>query len=184
MKTELEKYVNGEFNYTPILNIFMRFMRKSGNNNIDPYDEIGKYIIELYNGNLPGRLSYFNDKIKRKIKDFSVFNKKQDDLYSTISILFLTSFINDDVLKKIFGEPLYHSEFGEGFDGEYNEETDEYDEPENKELYASYFVTINGLDFHIGYDNRGTSIEVEENATSEKTVEAIKKLIDMVKEKI
>jgi hypothetical protein len=30
-----------------------------------------------------------------------------------------------------------------------------------KNLMASYFVTVGGTNFHIGYDQRGTSIEME-----------------------
>jgi hypothetical protein len=32
--------------------------------------------------------------------------------------------------------------------------------PSSKSSYASYFIQIDGVDFHIGYDHRGTEIEV------------------------
>jgi hypothetical protein len=85
-------------------------------------------------------------------------------------------------LQKIFGDPLFHDEFGEGFEGEYDEETDEYTDPENKHGFASYFVNIDGVKFHIGYDHRGTTMEVEEGTTPEKLVDCIKTLINKYKE--
>lgn len=64
----------------------------------------------------------------------------------------------------MFGEPIYHDNFGEGFDGEWNEDLEDYDEPEIKSSFASYFVTLNNINFHIGYDHRGTTFEVEINS--------------------
>jgi len=176
MKNELKKYINGKVDYTPLLNIFMSKLGRE--REVDPYNEIGEYIVDLCDGNLPGKLSYFQDRLNKKIKSFSSF--KKNGIYSTIAISFLTSIIDSDVLKKLFGEPIYHDEFGEGFEGDYNEETDEYDEPDIKESYASYFVKINGIKFHIGYDHRGTNIELEENIIIDSAIKDIKKLIDMV----
>ena len=86
------------------------------------------------------------------------------------------------MLQKLFGDPLFHNEFGEGFEGEYDEETDEYTDPENKHDFASYFVSIDGVKFHIGYDHRGTTIEVEDNTNPKKLVDCIKTMIDKYKE--
>ena len=93
----------------------------------------------------------------------------------------------------MFGEPILHDEFGEGFEGEYDEETDEYGQPDIKESFASYFVDVEGTNFHIGYDHRGTIIEVEtsefdiDNVSSDdeakKCFESLKKLVDLYKEK-
>ena len=94
------------------------------------------------------------------------------------------------VLKKMFGEPILHDEFGEGFEGEYNDETDEYGEPDIKESYASWFVTINGVDLHIGFDHRGTKIEIniplsqQSNVpleTAQKAFQVMKGLVDEYK---
>jgi hypothetical protein len=143
----------------------------------DTNGEVGKYFVDLFDGKLPGRLSFYDD----KIRDLGVIDKlsgKSDRVYNTIGIFLFTSVFDDDVLQKLFGDPLFHDEFGEGFEGEYDEETDEYTEPENKYGFASYFVEIDGVKFHIGYDHRGTTMEVEEGTTPEKLVDCIKKLID------
>jgi len=55
--------------------------------------------------------------------------------YSSIAILFTTSILDEFSLKKMFGDPIFHNEFGEGFDGEWNEELEDYNEPENFSLY-------------------------------------------------
>ena len=92
----------------------------------------------------------------------------------------------------MFGKPIFHDEFGEGFDGEYDEETDEELEPEIKESYASYFVNVDGTNFHIGYDHRGTGIEIEvpskfnydgnfSDEDAKKCFESLKKLVDLYK---
>lgn len=88
--------------------------------------------------------------------------------------------------------PLLHNEFGEGFEGEYDEETNDYGEPDIKESYASYFVNVGGTDFHIGYDHRGTSIEIGKpskfrysgqisDSTANKCFESLKKLVYLYK---
>jgi len=93
----------------------------------------------------------------------------------------------------MFGKPLLHNEFGEGFDGVYDEETDQTGEPDIKESYASYFVNVGGTEFHIGYDHRGTGIEIEmsdkyqwsnkgsSDKDSERCFESLKKLVDLYK---
>lgn len=83
-------------------------------------------------------------------------------------------------MKELFGEPIYHDEFGGGFEGDYNEDTDSYDDPEIKESFASYFVTIEGVDFHIGYDHRGLAIEVKPNTSVDDLIKALKKFISMI----
>ena len=88
----------------------------------------------------------------------------------------------------MFGEPLLHDEFGEGFEGEYDEETDERGEPDIKESYASYFVNVGGVELHIGYDHRGTGIEIETDGEwdisdnkAKKCFDCLKKLVDLYK---
>lgn len=83
------------------------------------------------------------------------------------------------------GDPIYHNEFGEGFD------------KKKKYLYASYFVEIDGVWIHIGYDHRGTRIEIEYTSDdvydihkeifkkdAEKCFNVLKKIIDIYKEKV
>ena len=129
---------------------------------------------------------------KSIIKKINFFDSPEQT-YSSIAIHFLTGSLDEQALKKMFGDPLYHSEFGEGFDGEYDDETDEYSEPEIKEFYATYFVEIDGVTLHIGYDHRGTGIEIESNynmdghitkTEAEKCLKTLKKLVDIFKERV
>jgi hypothetical protein len=167
---ELQNYISGKTKLTPQLNILI-----NDRTDRDWYAEIGKYFVDKFNGKLPESLSFFNDRID-KIKGNS------DRVYSSIGIFIFSSVFDEDVLKKLFGEPLYHDEFGEGFEGEYSEEIEDYLEPENKHSYASYFVEIDGVKFHIGYDHRGTSMEVEEGTSPQKLFDCIKTLINKYKE--
>jgi len=167
---ELNDYVKGKTKLTPQMNILINDRNKNW------YAEVGKYFVSVFDGDLPGGLSFYNDTI-------GVMDELsgKSERYTNIGIFIFTSVFDEDVLKSLFGDPLYHDEFGEGFEGEYNEETDEYSEPENKFQYASYFVEIDGVKFHIGYDHRGTSMEVEIGTSPEKVFECIKSLIDSYK---
>ena len=69
-----------------------------------------------------------------------------------------------------------HSEFGEGFD----------EDDHQGHQYASYIVNVDGLNFHIGYDHRGTSVEVESTKgepSPERLFKAMCALVDIYKEK-
>lgn len=150
MKEKLDKLIEGEIFTTRVLNIFVNEHSKNY------YKLFGKYIIDNLDITKISILNIFSEIENR---GFSI-NKKSKSL-QTIGIFFITEVLNSEALRKIFGEPIYHNEFGEGFEGEYDEETDEYLEPERKESFASYMVDIDGVNFHIGYDHRGTSIEME-----------------------
>ena len=53
--SELKDYVKGKTKLTPQMNILINDRSK------DWYSEIGKYLVEIFNEKLPGRLSFFND---------------------------------------------------------------------------------------------------------------------------
>lgn len=201
MEQKLKDYIGGKTNYTPTANIMMN------NRSRNWYAELGEYINETLDIEKIPYLSYFSEKLKKekslitKIKDFVSPNEQ---IYTSIAISFLTGGLDEKALENMFGKPLLHDEFGEGFDGEWNEEKDDYDEPEIKEFYASYFVNVGGANFHIGYDHRGTGIEIQipnnSNSTSsddlnrvlkymnkftdedaKKCFESLKKLVDLYK---
>jgi hypothetical protein len=192
MKQKLKYYVDGKIYYTPIMNIMMNNRSKNW------YAELGKYINETLDIEKIPYLSYFSEKLKKekslitKIKDFVSPNEQ---IYTSIAISFLTGGLDEKSLENMFGKPLLHDKFGEGFDGEWNEEKDDYDEPEIKEFYASYFVNVGGTDFHIGYDHRGTGIEIQipnkfnytdgvfTDEDAKNCFDALKKLVDLYKEK-
>ena len=189
MEQKLKDYTKGKNHYTPVMNIIMN------NRSENWYAELGKYIIEELDIEKISYLSFFADKLKErksiitKIKDFI---SPESRTYTSIAIHFLTGVLDEKALENMFGKPIFHDEFGEGFDGEYDEETDEQLEPEIKESYASYFVNVDGTNFHIGYDHRGTGIEIEvpskfnydgnfSDEDSKKCFESLKKLVDLYK---
>jgi len=159
LSKELVKYIEGKSYYTPIMNILMN------NRSKDWYAELGKYIDDKINLSQHDHFDYIEKHRPKKNKNLITklvnFKDIHNRFYFSISSTFLTSVLNQESLFKMFGNPILHNEFGEGFDGEWNEENDDYDEPTIKESYASYFVTINNIDLHIGYDHRGTNIELK-----------------------
>lgn len=188
MKEKLEKYVKGEIHYTPLMNIFMN------NRSKDWHSELGKYINEKLDIEEIPHLSYFAEELNKpkrivtKLKYFS----SDERIYSSIAINFLTSVLDDKSLKNMFGEPILHSEFGEGFEGEWNEEIEDYDDSEIKEHYASYFVNVGDKELHIGYDHRGTDIEfgskfklrgIPSDEEAKSCFESLKKIVDLYKSK-
>lgn len=192
MQNKLQDYVKGKTHYTPIMNIMMN------NRSENWYSELGKYITETIDIEKIPYLSFFVDKLGErkglitKIKDFI---SPESRTYTSIAIHFLTGVLDEKSLENMFGKPIFHDEFGEGFDGEYDEETDERLEPEIKESYASYFVNVGETEFHIGYDHRGTNIEIKipnkyqwsdngsSNEDAKKCFESLKKIVDLYKEK-
>lgn len=196
MEQKLKDMLRHKDVYTPSMNILMN------NRSKDWYSEIGKHICETMDISQVPELSFLADRVKPqkniigKIKDFTNFTGGKDkQLMASVSMRFITAALNAEALRKMFGEPLYHDEFGEGFEGEYDEETDEYGEPEIKESYASYFVEVGGERLHIGYDHRGTNIEfgikkeqksidtMSSDAMAQRCANAIMKLADIYAEK-
>jgi hypothetical protein len=193
MDQKLKDYVDGKVYYTPIMNIIMNNRSKNW------YAELGEYINETLNIEKIPELVFLSNMLKErkgiitKIKDF--FSPESRTYQSSIAIHFITSVLDEKALEKMFGKPIFHNEFGEGFDGEWNEEKDDYDEPEIKDFYASYFVNVGGTDFHIGYDHRGTGIEIQipnkfnytagvfTDEDAKNCFDALKKLVDLYKEK-
>lgn len=169
--------------YTNILNIMLN------NRSKDWFSELGKYIDDTIDiSEVPGLSVYLSRKPSeskfKNIKSFGLFtnvNKKR--YYSGLSTMFTTAILDSVSLRKMFGDPILHSEFGEGFDGD----------SDTTESCASYFITSGGVDFHISYDHRGTNIEIDlgdsydsEDPTddmTEKCLSGLKSLVDLFKEK-
>lgn len=129
----------------------------------DYYSQIGAYFISKGLGHL------------------DIYNPG-NNVNVSAGIYVTCDYFNENILRKLFGEPLYHDEFGEGFEGEYDEELEDYLEPENESSYASYFIEINNIVLYIGYDHRGTSFEVkdvDDSVSNQQVIDAIKMLIDI-----
>jgi hypothetical protein len=128
METKLSDYATGKTRYVKMFSIALSRIPSM-------YDELGSYI-------------------EKKLDMESHFGPDYRRFMGHVSIYFLTSQLDPTSLRKMFGEPILHSEFGEGFYGKNGR-------PLKKWQYASYFVKIGNLNLHIGYDHRGTNIEVE-----------------------
>lgn len=187
MEQKLKDYVSGEIHYTPINNIMLN------NRSKEWFSELGRYIMDTLDTDSITELEFFSKKFKEeknlitKIKDF-IDKDKENRVLFFIASSFFTSVLDEQSLRKMFGEPLFHDEFGEGFEGEYDEETDERGEPDIKESYASYFVNVGGFELHIGYDHRGTGIEIETDGEwdvsdkkAKECFDCLKKLVDLYK---
>lgn len=147
---QLNDYMSGKAKYEPELNILMNARNK------DLYGELGKYICSKYPDGTPPFLPLFT---------------KGKRYYSSVAISFFSSYLGQEALQKMFGEPLYHNEFGEGSHGDNDPDLKGHD-------YASYFVKVDGVDLHIGFDHRGTRIEANPAVSPEKLVEVFKSLFD------
>jgi len=171
-KEELKNYGDGLLNLTPIANILMNDHTK------DWYVEIGKYILKVFKPDeLPDTLP-FRDEIKKlvnnktkigRVLNFLGKSPIEERIHSSLGIFFVTASLDNDTLNKLWGEPLWHREFGEGGKGM------------RRGTFASYFVEINGTKFHIGFDERGTSMEVELQTAPQTLFSCIEDIIDEVK---
>ena len=151
---ELQDYISGVFTLTPTMNILMNDRSK------DWYGLIGKYFLEQYGEeNLEDHEILF-DRLKNGSK------KDKETSYFMLGTYFLTTYLDETSLKEMFGNPICHSEFGEGF------------RPRRKYEYCSYFIDISGHKAHIGYDERGTRMEVEKDLSPNEVFEMIKELVD------
>lgn len=139
---ELKKYLANPNDFENSMNFLVNDPKK------DWYEALGKTIYEIFGGNLPLTLKGIEEKIKQTGLLKKVFSIGRN-WYITLAIQFITHTLGPNLLKELFGEPLLHSHFGEGF---------EHDGHQG-EQYASYFVKIFEVVTHIGYDHRGTSIE-------------------------
>ena len=80
-------------------------------------------------------------------------------------IMYFTSLLDGVVLREAFKRPLQHSHFGEG--GE-----------DMSTSYASYMLKIDNKYVHIGYDGRGTSVDLEEGTTLDEAGVILSTIVD------
>ncbi len=153
-KLLFDKYVNGELELTPILNILMN------DQSCDWYALIGKYFLEEY-----GEENLKHQRLFDKIHNGS--KKEKETSYYMLGTFFVCSYLDQRALKEMFGSPICHDKFGEGF------------QPRRTYTYCSYFIDINGHTVHIGFDERGTSIEVPVDLSSIEVFNIVKELVNI-----
>jgi len=125
------------------------------------YNEIANTILKKLKGKkIPFPFDIF-------VNDSNIDNFPKDRLFSIYS--FFICHMEDTLIAKL-GQPLYHSEFGEGFD----------DKKLKKYLYASYFIEVGGVEMHLGWDNRGSSVEVDESKSPQEICEALIELANYI----
>ena len=102
-KLLFDKYVNGELELTPILNILMN------DQSCDWYALIGKYFLEEY-----GEENLKHQRLFDKIHNGS--KKEKETSYYMLGTFFVCSYLDQRALKEMFGSPICHDKFGEGLD--------------------------------------------------------------------
>jgi hypothetical protein len=165
----IEDMMSGKTKYERVGGVFLKDLKtRTRYGTIENwYVEFGKFIIDNISDEEPIPLNFYYD---LKIDPSNIGVKKADVVipfnmnYQFIGISSVHEFLSKNVLRKAFGKPLFHNHFGEGFD------------QKSKSSYASYFFKINDINFHIGYDHRGTEIEVESGISSVDVFEALKYL--------
>jgi len=170
---ELKDWTDGKVDYTNAMNILMNDRSK------DWYSEIGKYIFSTLKDNYPTYVKHTIDYNNGK-------GGKLDDDFRSVGIFFMTSDLGWKSGHKLWGPPLYHDEFGEGFYDDDIKLMKELDSDEKSLMkisnYASYFITVNGIKMHIGYDHRGTGVEFEQGTTPQQAFDCLKEIIDDFKD--
>lgn len=149
---KFQSYMDNEFEVTHIINHLAH--------NMDMFSELGEYLRKV----AP------DDWDPMGIRMLSMDDNLAGNRF--LGMAFFTSFLNEDILEKVFGSPINHSEFGEGF------------ETNRDYWYSSYIIEINGHLYHVGYDHRGTAFEPDVTTSYDDVMKDAKSLIDHVFKKI
>lgn len=173
MDKDLKSYIDNN-NLTSSFNILVSDMKNEW------YTKLGEEIINIYGiDNMPLVLTYDVERLKDK--KFTQFNSKSSILRS-IGIFYLTGYLYEGKLEELFGEPIRHSEFGEGFH-EYAEDDEDNQEIIIEEDFRSFFPIINNVKIHIGYDHRGTFIDIPNNTIPQDAYDIMITLVKLAHDK-
>lgn len=157
--------IDGKTDFNPLQNFFIN----DQDNNW--YGKLGKYILRKVKQ--MDQTQVHQSLQMHATRDAETFILNRQRNYQSMGMMFTTSTLDKDAMEKIFkAEATYHDEFGEGMKGV------EVKRKHSKSQFASYFVKINGLNFHIGFDNRGTSIEVQLPFSNDSDLTRCKELYD------
>jgi hypothetical protein len=148
-KEELRQYVEVMDDwdiFNSVGNLFINCRRQQW------HAQLGKFIYDTYGADIPQDFKKLHELISMQLIDKKVdeYGDKLSTNLSTLAICYIGAYLNTEILSPIFGEPLLHSEFGEGFD----------EDSHQGEQHASYFLDICGIKVHIGYDHRGARVDV------------------------
>lgn len=163
MQEELNSYINGNLQLHHIMVPLM-------NNKKPYYVMLGQYIENKFieSGKEHEGIDFFKNKIAVNKGLFK--RAKRNDLYFSIGSFFLTSWLDETMLNRMYGEGIKHSHFGEGFD-------------DKDYKHISYMVSHNDLNYHIGIDHRGTGIAVE-SLEGDVVYESLKNIVNLYFEKL
>jgi len=145
MREKFEKYISGKLGLTTLSNL-----RK-----LELHSQMGEYLYQECN-----KINFDKDKhinLRYLIEDY---NDGFND-FRRFGFFFTSDLLKEEILETIYGEPIRHSEYGEGW-AEYDEETDDCIYPRDYENIA-YFIDIADYTIHICNDDRGTSVEVSKD---------------------
>jgi len=140
MKILLDDYVGGRMRMHHQMNILL-------NSETNYLKEFGEHFYSSYK--LSGKSDKNVDFFIKRIEDIKLKRFRPQRIlsaYEDLTIFFLTSLLNEEMLFRMFGEGVKHSHFGEGFE----------DKREYK--YISYMIELDDTVAHIGFDHRGTSV--------------------------
>jgi len=149
---KFQSYMDGEFEVTHIINQLAH--------NMDMFSELGEYLRNV----AP------DDWDPMGVRMMELGDNLAGNRF--LGMAFFTTFLNGDILEKVFGSPINHSEFGEGF------------ETNRDYWFSSYIIEINGHLYHVGYDHRGTAFEPDVTTSYDDVMKDAKSLIDYIFEKI
>lgn len=165
MKVLLDDYVSGRMKMHHQMNIFLN----SKTNYLMLFGE------RIYNGyKCSGKTNEDVERLIKRVEDVKFNYLRRSRIlsaYEDLAIFFLTDFLNEEALVKMFGEGVKHSHFGEGF------------ENKREYQYISYMIELDDAVAHIGLDHRGTSLSFD-TLDEGKTSQIIFRLIDLYIEKL
>lgn len=151
----MDQYING--NNLRLTSMLNTLYREGVDTATEVMDNVGGHIID--------NLGYDKLHISPQYRSETYFKNNNRWAFT----VYFTSLMDGDVLRDTFRLPIYHDNFGEGGD-------DFYDLQDRS--YASYFLRIDGTIIHVGYDHRGTRIELPENTSSLDLIRILKTLFD------
>ena len=115
--------------------------------------QLGKFIYDTYGENMPEQFKKLREIITEELAKSDTPNtitERGATHLMLLSICYEANYLKGEALIPVFGEPLLHSKFGEGFE----------EDDHQGHQHASYFLEIYDIKIHIGYDHRGSRVDI------------------------